>query len=328
MVLSDRVAVMRSGRLQQIGPPMEVYRRPANLFVAGFIGSPAMNFLEGELAARGRAAAVARSAGRTLDLPLDTVDAREPGGLGRPRKAVLGIRPTDLAVGGGQELTLRGRGVPGRADRPGVLRRRRRRRHRGQGHLRPGRAPRPWARGSTLGCAAARVHCSTRADRAAALSEARERGDAMNDALGLAALSARSGRRADPRRGRWPSASIVGVQGVLAMRLHGGMGEDRPATSSSGAVDAAAARWLRSTRPAGSRWSSGSRPPEPDLFKLVRNATYLAYYENPAVVRAIRGAGPALSGDAGRQGLSAAGFRSRAAIGRGTGAAPTSGPRT
>ena len=49
MVLSDRIAVMRGGRLQQIGPPMEVYRRPANQFVAGFIGSPAMNFFEGEV---------------------------------------------------------------------------------------------------------------------------------------------------------------------------------------------------------------------------------------------------------------------------------------
>ena len=58
MVLSDRVAVMRDGKLQQIGPPMEVYRRPANLFVAGFIGSPAMNFLEVELARAGRAPAV------------------------------------------------------------------------------------------------------------------------------------------------------------------------------------------------------------------------------------------------------------------------------
>ncbi len=49
MVLSDRVAVMRHGELQQVGPPMEVYRQPANLFVAAFIGSPAMNFFEVEV---------------------------------------------------------------------------------------------------------------------------------------------------------------------------------------------------------------------------------------------------------------------------------------
>jgi multiple sugar transport system ATP-binding protein len=49
MTLGDRVAVMRSGRLQQVGTPAELYNRPINLFVAGFIGSPAMNFMPGEL---------------------------------------------------------------------------------------------------------------------------------------------------------------------------------------------------------------------------------------------------------------------------------------
>ena len=49
MTMSDRVAVMRNGKLQQFAPPQEVYARPANAFVGGFIGSPAMNFLEGTL---------------------------------------------------------------------------------------------------------------------------------------------------------------------------------------------------------------------------------------------------------------------------------------
>jgi multiple sugar transport system ATP-binding protein len=48
MTLGGRVAVMRDGFLQQVAPPMELYRRPANRFVAGFVGSPAMNFLPGE----------------------------------------------------------------------------------------------------------------------------------------------------------------------------------------------------------------------------------------------------------------------------------------
>ena len=48
MTLGSRVAVMRDGFLQQVAPPMELYRRPANLFVAGFVGSPGMNFLPGE----------------------------------------------------------------------------------------------------------------------------------------------------------------------------------------------------------------------------------------------------------------------------------------
>src|SRR5882724_4528297 len=49
MTLGDRVAVMRTGRLQQVGSPQELYKRPVNLFVAGFIGSPAMNFMPATL---------------------------------------------------------------------------------------------------------------------------------------------------------------------------------------------------------------------------------------------------------------------------------------
>jgi multiple sugar transport system ATP-binding protein len=51
MTLGSRVAVMRDGFLQQVAPPMELYRHPANRFVAGFVGSPAMNFLPGEIVA-------------------------------------------------------------------------------------------------------------------------------------------------------------------------------------------------------------------------------------------------------------------------------------
>ena len=50
MTLADRVAIMNEGRIQQLGPPDEIYNQPRNLFVAGFIGSPAMNLLEGEIA--------------------------------------------------------------------------------------------------------------------------------------------------------------------------------------------------------------------------------------------------------------------------------------
>jgi multiple sugar transport system ATP-binding protein len=49
LTLGDRIAVMRAGRLQQVGPPGDLYSRPRNLFVAGFIGSPSMNFLPAEL---------------------------------------------------------------------------------------------------------------------------------------------------------------------------------------------------------------------------------------------------------------------------------------
>ena len=72
MTLATRVAVMRGGRIQQIGTPAEVYARPANVFVAGFLGAPGMNFLEGELpSAEG----------------------------GAPRPAVLGVRPEHVRLG-------------------------------------------------------------------------------------------------------------------------------------------------------------------------------------------------------------------------------------
>jgi multiple sugar transport system ATP-binding protein len=72
MTLGSRVAVMRDGFLQQVAPPMELYRRPANRFVAGFVGSPAMNFLPGE----------------TLT---GTNEIRRSG-------AILGVRPHDVAI--------------------------------------------------------------------------------------------------------------------------------------------------------------------------------------------------------------------------------------
>jgi multiple sugar transport system ATP-binding protein len=50
MTLADRVVVMNKGIVQQVGTPTEIYDRPANTFVAGFIGSPAMNLIEGEIA--------------------------------------------------------------------------------------------------------------------------------------------------------------------------------------------------------------------------------------------------------------------------------------
>ena len=104
MVLSDRVAVMRHGELQQIGPPMEVYRQPANLFVASFIGSPAMNFFEVELGARGRRAACATSA-----MPCSRSRSRwSAPGIGELRRAILGVRPMDLVVGAGRELAIGG----------------------------------------------------------------------------------------------------------------------------------------------------------------------------------------------------------------------------
>ncbi|SEF09944.1 carbohydrate ABC transporter ATP-binding protein, CUT1 family [Rhizobiales bacterium GAS191] len=105
MVLSDRVAVMRAGELQQIGPPMEVYRQPANLFVAGFIGSPAMNFFEVVLRRQNGRLCCALGT-QTFELPAETMTSVD--GLGDSGRAILGVRPTDLLAGASSPLRLRG----------------------------------------------------------------------------------------------------------------------------------------------------------------------------------------------------------------------------
>ncbi len=86
MTLGDRVAVMRAGVLQQVGSPDELYSRPRNLFVAGFIGSPAMNFMPAEIV-EGK-----------IRLPLGEVDPSHVGGLELPTqgKIVAGIRPENF----------------------------------------------------------------------------------------------------------------------------------------------------------------------------------------------------------------------------------------
>ena len=90
MTLGDRIVVMRLGKIMQAGTPEELFRRPANRFVAGFIGSPPMNFVPGELTDRDGAP---RVAGAGFDLPVDP--ARHPGlAAHRGRAVEVGIRPS------------------------------------------------------------------------------------------------------------------------------------------------------------------------------------------------------------------------------------------
>src|SRR5688572_9924210 len=70
MTMGDKIVVMRDGRIEQTGNPLELYDTPANQFVAGFIGSPAMNFLPGVLRVSGGAAKVELADGTQLDAPL------------------------------------------------------------------------------------------------------------------------------------------------------------------------------------------------------------------------------------------------------------------
>ncbi|TDR89012.1 ABC transporter ATP-binding protein [Enterovirga rhinocerotis] len=93
MTLGDRICVMKDGVVQQVGRPLDVYDRPANTFVAGFIGSPEMNFADGEIASEdGRP--VFRSG--PLALPLD--GARQGAALEPGQPVTLGIRPEHLTV--------------------------------------------------------------------------------------------------------------------------------------------------------------------------------------------------------------------------------------
>jgi multiple sugar transport system ATP-binding protein len=95
MTMGDRVAVMRKGVLQQVDEPQTLYEHPENLFVAGFIGSPAMNLLEASLRVEGDDVRV--EAGRlTLPIPPEVLTLR-PGLRGyEGRMLVLGVRPEDM----------------------------------------------------------------------------------------------------------------------------------------------------------------------------------------------------------------------------------------
>ena len=95
MTMGDRVAVMRDGRLQQVDVPQVLYDRPANAFVAGFIGSPAMNLLRGRLTGSDGATSVAVGE-NVLPLPRSLV-ARWPGLADYfDQEVVVGIRPEDI----------------------------------------------------------------------------------------------------------------------------------------------------------------------------------------------------------------------------------------
>jgi len=96
MTMADRIVVMNQGRVQQIATPRELYERPANRFVAGFIGSPPMNFLSGTLTNSGgpwRFRETATTAPITLVLP-DNISERIQGYQGR--EVILGLRPESL----------------------------------------------------------------------------------------------------------------------------------------------------------------------------------------------------------------------------------------
>jgi len=103
LALGDRIAVMKSGVLQQVASPMELYQRPANLFVAGFFGSPPMTFLSGTVVPEGNALCFQTQVGSgvvapaAITLRLEEASARRMDSY-RGKPVILGIRPEDIAT--------------------------------------------------------------------------------------------------------------------------------------------------------------------------------------------------------------------------------------
>ena len=101
MTMADRIVVLRDGRIEQAGSPLELYNKPANQFVAGFIGSPKMNFVDARLAGRGAEHIdLTIAGGHALALPVPSAQRIEGDTL------ALGIRPEHVQVDG-QGLPMR-----------------------------------------------------------------------------------------------------------------------------------------------------------------------------------------------------------------------------
>ena len=102
MTMADKIVVLRAGRVEQVGPPLELYNNPANQFVAGFIGSPRMNFLAGRVTSAG-------SDGAVIEVPnvgaIRTL-ASVPGAVGK--EMTIGIRPEHVLQGNGSENRVTG----------------------------------------------------------------------------------------------------------------------------------------------------------------------------------------------------------------------------
>ncbi|MGB3537032.1 MAG: sn-glycerol-3-phosphate ABC transporter ATP-binding protein UgpC [Mesorhizobium sp.] len=104
MTMADRIVVLNQGHVEQVGRPLDLYNNPRNRFVAGFIGSPAMNFLEGTVQAVSSEGVTVRFAhGSTITVPRKP-DKTEPGAT-----VTLGIRPQAVEMAGTSEALLTGR---------------------------------------------------------------------------------------------------------------------------------------------------------------------------------------------------------------------------
>ena len=96
MTLGDRIVIMRDGFIQQIGTPQEVFKHPINLFVAGFIGTPQMNFFDAEIVKKG-GKYVATIQGKDFELPEDKQAALENMSE-KPTEVIAGVRPAHIQL--------------------------------------------------------------------------------------------------------------------------------------------------------------------------------------------------------------------------------------
>lgn len=103
MTMGDRITVMEAGEIMQVDTPLNLYHHPANRFVAGFIGSPQMNFIEGEVRASGGTLLFTETGGESMELvlPAERFDRLDK------RKVTLGVRPEDVSIGGEGAVRLK-----------------------------------------------------------------------------------------------------------------------------------------------------------------------------------------------------------------------------
>jgi sn-glycerol 3-phosphate transport system ATP-binding protein/multiple sugar transport system ATP-binding protein len=103
MTLADVIFVLNKGQVEQAGAPLEIFARPATRFVAGFLGSPSMNFIDGEIVHQGSAWAFQSGGGFVTPVEAERFEGSlEPG-----RKVTLGVRPHDVEVVGEGSATAR-----------------------------------------------------------------------------------------------------------------------------------------------------------------------------------------------------------------------------
>ena len=100
MTMSTRIAVMQGGELQQFDTPAEIYHRPANRFVASFIGTPAMTLADGTVSMDGRQFML-RLGELAIALPIKALDLKE-----RTGKVTIGVRPEDVLIGTGEDKAM------------------------------------------------------------------------------------------------------------------------------------------------------------------------------------------------------------------------------